>query len=177
MRIRSLPLLAFAAPFVVAACSPPAAGPTTGTPADEAQIKTLANAWATGYSTHDTKPVAAVLADDYQDVLPTGVHEQGAKAMLDEMSKSMAMMPADMKMTMSATTDYVRFLSDKAAVAGGTYKMAGGMAGMPSKGAWMAVAVKTDSTWKVVSSMAGDDNSEMMAAAMASAAKSKPKGK
>ena len=177
MRTRSLPLFALAATFVVAACSPPAAGPTTGTPADEAQIKTIANAWTTAWSTHDTKPVAAILADDYQDVLPTGVHEKGAKAMLDEMSKSMAMIPADMKMTMSATTTYVRFLSDKSAVAGGTYTMAGGMAGMPNKGSWMAVAVKTDSTWKVVSSLGSDDTSEMMAAAMAAAAKTKPKGK
>jgi uncharacterized protein (TIGR02246 family) len=177
MRIRSLPLFAFGAVLSVVACSPPAAGPTSGTPADEAQIKTLANAWATAWSTKDTKPVAAILADDYQDVTPQGLYEKGAKAMLDQMTKDMAGVPAEPKMQMSAITSYVRFLSDKAAVAGGTYSMTGGMPGMPNKGAWMAVAVKSDSTWKVVSSMAGDDDMELMAAAMAAAAKTKPKGK
>lgn len=175
MRIRSLPLFALAAALATAACSPSAAAPSTGTPADEAQVRTLATAWSTAFSTHDTKPVAAVLADDYQDVTPMGVHTQGAKAMLDGMTKGMAMMPPGVQM--GATTTYVRFLSDKAAVAGGTYSMTGGMAGMPSKGAWMGVAVKQDSTWKMVASLGADDTSDMMAAAMAAAAKTKPKGK
>lgn len=176
MRIRSLPLFASLTALAVAACSPPAA-PTTGTPADEQTIRGLANAWATAFSTGDTKPVAAVLADDYEDFTPAGVHEKGSQAMLDQMKKDMASMPPGMKMTMAATTEYVRFLSDKAAVAGGSFTMAGGMPGMPSKGAWMGVAVKKDSTWKMVSSLGSDDDSEMMAAMMANAAKAKPKGK
>ena len=168
---RALPFLAAVA---LAACSSPPPAATTGTAADEAAIRGLANAWATAFSTRDTKPVAAVLADDYEDVTPAGLHEQGAKFMLDQMAKGMAMMPAGMPMT--ATTTFVRFLSDKAAIAAGTYAMPSGMAGMPSKGAWMGVAVKQDSTWKMVSSLGADDDSEMMAAIIAAAAKGKPKG-
>jgi len=177
MRIRSLPLFALGAALSLAACSPPAAGPTTGTPADEAQIKTIASAWATAFSTGDTKPVAAILADDYEDFTPNGVHNKGPKPVLDQMAKDMASMPKDMKMTMGATTEYIRFLSDKAAVAGGSYTMTGGMPGMPNKGAWMGVAVKKDSTWKMVSSLGSDDTSEMYAAAMAKMTPTKPKGK
>lgn len=175
MQNRVLSVLAAGALVALAACSPPPAAPTTGTPADEQQIRSLANAWATAFTTRDTKPVAAVTADDYEDVTPQGVHEQGAKAMLDAMAKQMAMMPAEPKMTVSATTTYVRFLSDKAAVAGGTYTMAGGPPNMPSRGAWMGVAVKKDSTWKMISSLGSDDTSEMMAAMMSNAPKSKPK--
>ena len=177
MRCRSFSLFAPLAVLAIAACSPPAAGPTTGTAADEQAIRGFAGAWATAFSTGDTKPVAAILADDYEDVTPAGVHEKGSKALLDQMAKGMAMMPPGMKMTMSATTEYVKFLSDKAAVAGGTYTMSGGMPSMPSKGAWIGVAVKKDSTWKMQSSLGADDNSEMMMAAMAKMAPAKPKGK
>jgi uncharacterized protein (TIGR02246 family) len=175
MRFHVLPPLAAIALF--AACGGTPQPTATGTPADEQAIRGLANAWATAYSTRDTKPVAAVLANDYEDVTPQGVHEQGSKAMLDQMSKDMASMPPGMQMTMTATTAYVRFLNDKAAVAGGTYTMAGGPPGMPSKGAWMGVAVKQDSTWKMLSSLGSDDDSEMMAAMMANASNAKPKGK
>lgn len=176
MGIRSLSWLASAV-LLLPGCSSPPPAATTGTPADEQAIRGLANAWATAFSTRDIKPVAAVLADDYEDVTPVGVHEKGPKAMLDEMSKEFAMIPPDAKMTMSATTEYVRFLSDKAAVAGGTYAMGGGMPGMPGKGAWMGVAVKKDSSWKMVASLGANDDSEMMAAMTASAAKAKPKSK
>ena len=173
MRNRSFPLLAAGAALALAACSPPSAA-TTGTAADEQQIRGLADAWVKTFNTHDTKPVAAVMADDYEDVTAQGLHEQGAKATLDQMTKDMASMPPGG--TMTATTTYVKWLSDKAAVAGGTYTMGGpSMPGMPSKGAWMGVAVKKDSTWKMVSSLGADDDSEMMAAAMAAASKKKPK--
>ena len=174
MRSRSMSLFASLAVLAIAACSPPAAAPTTGTAADETAIRGLATAWSTAFSTHDTKPMAAVLADDYEDFQPAGIHTKGSKMMLDAMAKDMASMPKDMKMTMAATTEYVRFLSDKAAVAGGSYTMGGGMPGMPTKGAWMGVAVKKDSTWKMVSSLGSDDTSEMYAAAMA---KMMPKAK
>jgi uncharacterized protein (TIGR02246 family) len=169
---RTLSLLAAVA---LAACSSPPPAATTGTAADEQAIRGLANAWATSFSTHDIKPMAAVVADDYEDVTAVGMHEQGAKAMLDQMSKDMAMMPTGMQMT--ATTTFVKFLSDKAAIAAGTYAMPAGMPGMPTRGAWMGVAVKKDSTWKMVSSLGADDDSEMIGAAAAAAAKGKPKGK
>ncbi len=175
MRDHSYALLAASVALALAACSPPPAAPT-GTAADEQQIRGLADAYAKAFSTHDAKPVAAILADDYEDVTAQGLHEQGAKATLDQMTKDMAMMPAGG--TMTATTTYVKWISDKAAIAGGTYTMGGpSMPGMPSKGAWMGVAVKKDSTWKMVSSLGADDDSEMMAAAMAAASKTKPKGK
>ena len=165
MRSRYLLLVASLAAM---ACSPaPNAGTSTGTAADEAQIRAMAPAYATAFSTGSSKPVAAILADDYQGVEPNGTHLKSAKEAVESIDKDIAQMPKDMKMAMSATTDYVRFLSDKAAVAGGTYKMEGGMAGMPNRGSWMGVAVKTDSTWKMVASLGSDDNSEMMAAAMA----------
>jgi uncharacterized protein (TIGR02246 family) len=175
MRNRSFPLLAASAALALAACSAPSAA-TTGTAADEQQIRGLADAYAKAFSTHSAAPVGAILADDYEDVTPAGVHEQGPKAVTDQMTKDMAMMPAGGSMT--ATTTYVKWISDKAAVAGGTYMMGGpSMPGMPSKGAWMGVAVKKDSTWKMVSSLGADDDSEMMAAAAAAATKVKPKGK
>jgi uncharacterized protein (TIGR02246 family) len=175
VRNHAMPVLATFAMLALAACSPPPAA-TTGTAADEQQIRGLADAYAKAFSTHSAAPVGAILADDYEDVTPAGVHEQGAKAVTDQMTKDMAMMPAGG--SMAATTTYVKWLSDKAAVAGGTYTMGGpAMPGMPSKGAWMGVAVKKDSTWKMVSSLGADDDSDMMAAAMAAATKAKPKGK
>ena len=174
MRARFLSVVAGLAVVALSGCGGGAgtAAPATGTPADEQQIRAMATAYATAFTTHDVKPVAAILADDYEDVTPQGVHEQGAKAVTDQMAKDMAMVPTGMQM--SATTTYIRWLSDKAAVAGGTYTMGNAMPGMPSKGAWMGVVVKKDSTWKMVASLAGDDDSEMMMAAAAAAAK-KPK--
>ena len=122
MRNRSFPLLAAGAALALAACSPPPAA-TTGTAADEQQIRGIAEAWAKSFTTHDTKPIAAVMADDYEDVTPQGLHEQGAKATIDQMAKDMASMLAGG--TMGVTTTYVKWLSDKAAVAGGTYTMGG----------------------------------------------------
>lgn len=172
MRIRHLVLAAPVA-FVLAACSSPPAA-TTGTPADEQQIRGLVNAWVQTFNSHDVKAVSGVMADDYEDVLPNGTHEQGAKVATDEMTKDLAQMPAGMDMT--ATTTYVKFLSDKAAVAGGTYTMPHAMPGTPTRGAWMAVAVKRDSTWKVASSLGADDDMDMVAAAAMAASKAKPKG-
>ena len=175
MRIRYPSVLAGFAVLALAACGGAGtAAPATGTPADEQQIRGMATAYATAFTTHDVKPVAAILADDYEDVTPQGVHEQGSKAVLDTMASQMKMMPPGMKMT--ATTTYIRWLSDKAAVAGGTYTMGSAMPGMPSRGAWMGVVVKKDSTWKMVASLAGDDDSQMMMdAAAAAASKGKPK--
>lgn len=173
MRARSLSVVAGFAVLALSGCGGAGtAAPATGTPADEQQIRGMASAYATAFTTRDVKPVAAILADDYEDVTPQGVHEQGAKAVTDQMAKDMPMMPAGMQM--SATTTYIRWLSDKAAVAGGTYTMGNTGPGMPTKGAWMGVVVKKDSTWKMVASLAGDDDSEMMMAAAAAAAK-KPK--
>ena len=161
------------------ACGAGAGGGGTagGTAADSAGIRALATTYAEAFNKHDTSVLKPVIADDYQDVDATGMVTQGATVMLQRMDSGMKAMPMPAGMTMSATTTYIRFLSPTSAVAGGTFSLSPATPGMPSRGAWMGAAVKKDSTWQMVASLAANDDTPMMAMMDSmSKAKAKPKG-
>ena len=154
--MRSRYVLLFAS-LAAMACSPAPSGSAstaTGTAADEAALRDIANKYAAAFNARDTKMMSAIMAADYQEVEPMGMHLVGRDSVIAMMASQWSQMPPAAKMT--ATTSYVRFLSATSAVAGGTYSMAGAPPGMAGKGAWMASAVKQDSTWVIVSSLAGD---------------------
>lgn len=160
MRHRSLPLLACLTALALAACAPPPAA-TTGTAADEQAIHDVTTKYAAAFNNRDAKALAALVAEDYEDVDPTGKHTQGRSAVESGAAPMWAQLPKDLKMT--AGTTYVKWLDATHAIAGGTYQMAGTPAGMPNHGAWMAVAVKKDSTWLVASSIGADAPPDMPA--------------
>jgi uncharacterized protein (TIGR02246 family) len=179
MRTRYSMSAAALALLFAAACGGTSAGSAagSGTPQDEAAIRALAGKYADAYSKRDTAGIGAVTADDYEDVDPMGNHNQGRAAAVASAAKDFAQMPAGMQMTMTATTTYVRWINPTTAVAGGTWQTPP-MPGAPSRGAWMGVAVKKDSTWKMISSLGSADVTTMMpAAAMPDTSKGKPAAK
>ena len=161
MRNRLLTLFASLAVMALPACSSPAPA-ATGSPEDEQAIREIAGKYAAAYSTRDTAAFAPLLSDDYETVEPTGQHTQGRAAFLSMVAQEFAAMPAGMTMSMTANTTYVRWLNANNAVAGGTWEMTPAMAGMPSKGSWMAVVTKKAEGWKMASALGAADMSAMM---------------
>jgi uncharacterized protein (TIGR02246 family) len=173
MRNRYLSLLAAAAVVLLPACAKTVAA--TGSPADEQAIRDMAPKYAEAYSKRDTAALGALMADDYEDVDPTGNHTQGRAAAEAAAAKEFSNMPAGMSMPMTATTTYVRWINANTAVTGGTWQMTSPMPGMPAKGSWMGVAVKHDSAWKMMSSLGAADMTSMMMADSMAPSTGKPK--
>jgi uncharacterized protein (TIGR02246 family) len=170
VRNRLPTLLAALAVLALPGCSAPAPA-ATGTPSDEQAIREIAGKYAAAYTAKDTAALGALVAEDYEDVDPTGAHPQGRAAFQARAAQDFAMMPAGMSMSMTATTSYVRWIDADHAVAGGTFETTPAMPPMPSKGSWMAVAAKKDGAWKIVSSLGSMD---MSALAMPDTTKKKP---
>ena len=161
MRTRLSTLLAMLAVFALQACAPKAPA-ATGSAADEQAIRDLAGKYAAAYGARDTAALGALVTDDYEDVAPTGDHTQGRAAFQANVAKELAMIPAGVQLSMNATTSYVRWVNANTAVAGGTWQVSPSMPGMPSKGSWMAVAVKRDTTWQMQAALGAADLSAMM---------------
>lgn len=151
MRHRSLPLLVALA---LAACAPPPAA-KSGSAADEQAIRDVAGKYQTAFNARDAKAMGALMATDYEDFDPMGMHTQGRDAAEKNMTAMFPQMPADMKMT-AVTTEFVKWIDGTHAIAGGKYTMGPVPAGMPDHGAWMGVVTKQDSSWVMMSSLAGD---------------------
>jgi uncharacterized protein (TIGR02246 family) len=139
----------------LAACAETEAPAMSGTPEDEAAIRAQVTAYANAYSTKDAAALAAITTEDYESVGPDGSRMSGRAAVQEMVAAEMAMMPADMAISVTATTDYLRWLSADAAVAGGTWSSTGAPAGMgPDRGAWMSVFVRdTDGQWRMSNGM------------------------
>ena len=172
MRFRSLSLLTALGVLAIQGCTPPAA-PATGTPAEEATLRGMAAKYADGFNKHDPKAISAMETVDYEDVDPMGRHTQGRDAAEKQMTTDWATMPTGL--TMTTTTTYVKWLSNTAAVVGGTYSVTPAMPPMTGKGAWMVTAVKKDSTWLIASSLGAEAPPEMPAADKKAPAKPAPK--
>jgi ketosteroid isomerase-like protein len=156
------------------ACSAPQGGggaAATGSAEDEQAVRAIAGKYAAAYSARDTAMFGAIVADDYQAVDPTGKMIQGRAGAVAAAAQEFAMVPAGMTMSMTATTDFVRWIDANHAVAGGTFSMSPVMPGMPSKGSWLATAAKQGSEWKVTSAMGAPDMTGMMPPPPAPAAK------
>lgn len=156
MRNRLPTLLAALAVFALPSCSAPAPA-ATGSPADDQAIRDMANKYSAAYTAKDTAALGALVADDYEEVDPAGAHHQGRGAFEAAVGKELAMMPAGMSMSMTATTDYVRWVDANHAIAGGTWATTPAMPPMPSKGSWMAVVAKQGNDWKMMSALGAAD--------------------
>lgn len=136
---------------LVTACSGMEAPATAGSAEDEAAIRAAVTAYANAYTARDAAALAAVATEDYESVNTDGSPITGRAGLQALVAAEMAMMPADLQITVSATTDYLRWLSADAAVAGGTWSSTGAPAGMgPERGAWMSVFRRdADGQWRM----------------------------
>lgn len=162
MRTRLIQLFAMMAVCALPACQPASSAGTTGSPADEQAIRDITNKYAAAFGQRDTTAMGALVSDDYEDVDPTGMHTKGKAGFQAALAKEFAMMPAGASMSMTATTDYVRWIDANHAAVGGTWQTSPAMPGMPSKGSFMAVVEKKDNSWKMTSALGAADVSAMM---------------
>ena len=165
--MRTLRSTSFALLVLALACTPKSDGggaAATGTPEDEQAIHALTDKYAAAFTARDTAALGAITASDFEVVDATGKHQQSRAEAIASAARDYAMMPANMPMTMKATTTFVRWIDATHAVAGGTWETTPAMAGMPSKGSWLAVDVKQGSEWKVVSALGAPDLTAMMPA-------------
>ncbi len=172
MKIGSLACpLTFAA--LIAACSPSSTGKTAAAPtaADSAAVTAVATSYAAAWSSQNAAAIGGMVTGDYADVEADGRLIQGAAGMQQAADSSFKMMPS--KLTMTITTSFIRFTSPTSAVSGGTWTTSPASPAYPSTGSWLAVSVKQDSAWKVVSSLAAPNDSAMLAASMAPPKKGK----
>lgn len=139
----------------LAACMETEAPAMSGTPEDEAAIRAQVTAYANAYTAKDAAALAAIATEDYESVGPDGTRMSGRAAVQEMVAAEMAMMPAELTITVTATTDYLRWLSADAAVAGGTWSSTGAPAGMgPERGAWMSVFRRdSDGQWRMSNGM------------------------
>jgi uncharacterized protein (TIGR02246 family) len=146
---------AAASALLLAACGGMAEIDMMGTPEDEAAIRDLSTQYAAAYSARDAAALANLATEDYQAVSPDGQMVNGRAALQTMMAEEMNMMPADLQMQLSATTDFVRWIDADNAVAGGTWTASGAPEGMgPDRGSWIAVARQdADGTWRMASGM------------------------
>lgn len=139
----------------LASCAGMEAPAATGSAEDEAAIRAQVTAYANAYTAKDAAALAAVATEDYESVGADGSRMSGRAALQEMVAAEMAMMPAEMTITVTATTDFLRWLSADAAVAGGTWSSTGAPAGMgPERGAWMSVFVRdSDGQWRMSNGM------------------------
>lgn len=140
-----------AALLLAAGCAGMEAPATAGSAEDEAAIRAAVTAYASAYTARDAAALAAIATEDYESVGPDGARVDGRAGLQALVAAEMAMMPADLAITVTATTDYLRWLSADAAVAGGTWSSTGAPAGMgPERGAWMSVFRRdADGQWRM----------------------------
>lgn len=136
---------------LLAACAGAEPAATTGTPEDEAAIRAQVTAYASAYSAKDAAALAAIATEDYVAVSADGSRISGRAAVQQMVAAEMAMMPADVSITVSATTDYLHWMSATHAVAGGTWSTTGAPAGSgPDRGSWISVFRKdADGQWRM----------------------------
>jgi len=130
-----------------------------GSAEDEAAIRGAVSAYASAYSAKDAAALAALVTEDYETVLPNGTRVSGRTGFQEMTTAEMAMAPAEVTMTLTATTDYLRWLSADAAVAGGTWSAAGAPAEMgPNRGSWMGVFRRdADGQWRMATGSSTPD--------------------
>jgi len=159
MKDRVLSVAAALCVLALAACAPaPPAAPSTGTPADEAAIRSFNTAYADAWNKADVPALVSFVTDDYDGVTPDGKVIKG-KAAVEAMEKESAAGRAGIPLKLAIETSYVRFTSATAAATGGTWTVSGAPPGAPgpTKGAWSSTMVKAaDGSWKVATALVAD---------------------
>ena len=159
MRGRILSVAAAIGVLALAACAPaPPAAPATGTPADEAAIRSFNTAYADAWNKADVAALVSFVTDDYEGVTPDGKAIKG-KAAVEAMEKESAAGRAGIPLKLAIDTSYVRFTSATSAVTGGAWTVSGAPPGAPgpTKGAWTSTMLKVaDGSWKVATALVAD---------------------
>ncbi len=137
--------------IALTACATAEPMPMAGTAEDEAAIRAQVTAYAAAYTAKDAAALAAIATEDYEAVNGDGTKLNGRAAVQEMVAAEMAMMPADVTVTVSATTEYLRWMSATHAVAGGTWTATGAPPGSgPDRGAWISVFRKdADGQWRM----------------------------
>lgn len=150
MSARLRALLGMTGLVVLSACAAPAP-PAQGSAEDEAAIRASVAAYAGAYGSRDAAALAAQVTEDYEATNPDGSRVNGRAAVQEMVAAEMAQMPAEVSMSVSATVDYLRWLSADAAVAGGSWTATGMPAGAgPDRGSWMSVYRRdADGQWRM----------------------------
>jgi uncharacterized protein (TIGR02246 family) len=149
-------LLAAIAMSAAACASPPPA--TEGTPDDEVAIRGLAGKYSAAFNANDAAAMAQLVSEDFENISADGAHTKGRAAFQKMEEQGIAdRQGAGLKLTLAATTGYVRWIDAGHAVAGGTYTMAGLPPGAPDKGSWIIVVNKgADGRWVMTNSLVSE---------------------
>lgn len=144
-----------AALLTLTACAGMDAPAATGSAEDEAAIRAQVTAYANAYTARDAAALAAFVTEDYESTNPDGSRISGRAGVQEMITSELAMMPPEVTLSVSATTDYLQWLNADAAVAGGTWTASGAPPGAgPDRGAWMSVFRRdTDGQWRMSHSM------------------------
>ena len=140
---------------LMSACAAPA--PATGTAADETAIRAIPGKYAAAFNKGDAAGLAALVTEDYHAVLADGTIVKG-RAAFEESEKAQATLRAGLPVTLNIQTTTVDWLSGNAAVAAGTWTLAGLPPGTgPEKGAWVGVMKKgDDGNWRLMTGLVAD---------------------
>jgi uncharacterized protein (TIGR02246 family) len=147
----SLSPLLLALALVTAACSSTSAPPAPAAPtdADRAAVRDLTTAYQTAWNAKDAAAVAALVSDGYQAVFPDGTHVQGRAAFQEREAAEFAQL-AGLTPSLTITQVYAEWIDATHAVTGGTWRISGGVPGIPDSGAYMTHTVKgTDGNWRL----------------------------
>jgi uncharacterized protein (TIGR02246 family) len=146
---------AAASALLLAACGGMAEIDMMGTPEDEAAIRQFSDQYVAAFAARDAAAAGMLVTEDYQTVMPDGTMQSGRAAFQSSVAEEMAMMPPDMSVTMSGTTDMIRWINATTAVAAGTWSATGMPAGAgPDRGSWLAVMEKdADGMWRMAHGM------------------------
>jgi len=145
--------------LMLAAC-PAAPVATTGTPEDETAIRANGDAWAAAWNARDAAGIAALMASEYHEVTPMGQHHSTAADAQAAMATEFEQMPTGV--TMSLTTEFIKFIDGANAYSGGTWTTTGMPAGMPTRGSWLVINVKDSTGWKIASGLGSTDVTPLM---------------
>jgi ketosteroid isomerase-like protein len=141
----------------LAACVSGRTMPIVGTAEDDLAARRLATRYASAYNAGDVRAIGELVTLTYQNVEPDGSRTIGRAAFQKRHSRPAESGRTIPRGTLAASTDFLDWIDATRAVVGGTYTLAGGPAGVPDEGSWLAVAVKDiDGQWRFSHSLFAD---------------------
>jgi uncharacterized protein (TIGR02246 family) len=141
--------------LALAACAGMEAPATAGSAEDEAAIRGVLTQWGAAYSARDAAGIAALVTENYEEVMPDGRHIQGRAALQAAVAEELGMIPAEVSITLTVTTDFLHWIGADAAAAGGSWTVTGAPEGSgPSRGSWLGVLRRdTDGQWRMANGL------------------------
>ncbi len=152
MQIRNLSTVAVIS-LALAACQADR-GDRVGTSDDQAAIDANTTAWAKAWNARDASAMAALMANDYQEVTPMGEHISSATAAQENLAGEFQQMPEGV--TIQLDTEFTEF-TGTSAYSGGTWTTEGMPNDMPRRGSWLVIQEKEGDNWKITAGLASTD--------------------